>query len=490
MKIFFLDGKKAGEAFLLVPPGISLGRELDNDVVLESESASRYHAKIEWTEEGWRIRDLGSTNGTKVNGIKITEPCILKEGDKIKLGSNNFLFAEKLTSESAEKPLPATHPSPPAEEKPEQHSQPTLVEIKPETSAHKKPFLDFFNEKKAEQKEDSYSADSWTSTKGWDFFAKKKETKTDSESENPKKKSQIFFYIILALSAFILIALFILLEKVMAERRKPVVREEIVRRGVPLTVSYVKQISSPDNIFRYEMEISGDKIRVTRDDLKCHIRFTKSKQITKEQLNDLEDGIKQSDFMNMQPVQSGVSEDGIDEEKKLTVAFGKNLNVIRIKNTLEPQPFRDVVRLLEDFSETVLNIPAISLTADEMMNEAQIAFDKAEQLFNNYQAQDENLSEAIKRYQLTVEYLEYFEPKPAMFDKAFSKLQEAKRILLEEIKAHNANAITYQKRNDWLKAKEEYKKIMAKLEPDDKRYQQAREKVLMIEKHYKMDKKK
>jgi tetratricopeptide (TPR) repeat protein len=259
---------------------------------------------------------------------------------------------------------------------------------------------------------------------------------------------------------------------------------------MPLTVSYVKQISSPDNIFRYELTISGDSIRVTRDDLKCHVKFTKHKQLTKEQLNEIEDSIRQSDFMNLQKLQPGVSADNVDEDKKLTVAFGKNLNSIRVKNTFEPQPFKDAVRSLEDFSETILNIPPVSLTAEEMKHEAEIAFDKAEQLFSNYQAQDENLSEAIKRYQLTVEYLEYFEPKPPMYDKAFSRMQEAKKILLEEIKAHNANAITYQKKNDWLKAKEEYRKIMAKLDPDDKRYQQAREKIIMIEKHYKMDKKK
>ncbi|MEM4248368.1 MAG: FHA domain-containing protein, partial [Candidatus Nanoarchaeia archaeon] len=180
MKIFFLDGKKAGEAFVLVPPGISLGRELDNDVVLESEGASRYHAKIEWTEEGWRIRDLGSTNGTKVNGVKITEPCILKDGDKIKLGSNNLLFAEKFTMEGAEKPY---SPAATFEEQPEQHNKPTLVEVKSEAASDKKPFLDFFNEKKLDEKEDSYSAGTWTSNKGWDFFAKKKETKEDSDGE-------------------------------------------------------------------------------------------------------------------------------------------------------------------------------------------------------------------------------------------------------------------------------------------------------------------
>ena len=42
MNLFFTDGHKQGEKHEIAPPGISIGRELDNDVILELEGASRY----------------------------------------------------------------------------------------------------------------------------------------------------------------------------------------------------------------------------------------------------------------------------------------------------------------------------------------------------------------------------------------------------------------------------------------------------------------
>lgn len=480
MKLFYLDGKKAGDAFVLIPPGISIGREMDNDIVLDSEGSSRYHSKLEWGEDGWKVRDLGSTNGTKVNGVKITAPTLLKEGDKIKIGSQILLFGEKLYNGLSEK---ASQKTVGDEKKTESHSTPTLTEISPEelNKDKKLPFLDFFDKKNNGKSmlggfEDKIN-----------IFSKKETGSLGVPADASKKRrAHLLFYVIVILTAFILLSLFVLIEKMYSDAPQKTIKSSLAEpRGIPLTVIYEKQITTADNIFRYELTIRGDIITVTRDDLKCHVRFKKEKQITKEQLRDIEDGVKQTDFMNLQPPQAGVSSDGVDEVKELVIAYGKNLNSIRIKNTFEPTAFKEIVRLLEDFSETVLNIPPVSLTAAEMQEEAQIAFDKAEQLFLNYQAQDANLKEALKRYQVVVELLEYFEPKPAMYDKAFSQLQEVKRILLEEIKAHNSNVIRYQRLNDWDKAKEEYRKIMNKLEPDDKRHQQARDKILKIEKNTK-----
>ncbi|MCK5845221.1 MAG: FHA domain-containing protein, partial [Victivallales bacterium] len=95
MKIFFIDGIKEGEEMSISPPGVSIGRELDNDIVLQEEGSSRYHAKIETDGTVWRLKDLGTTNGTKLNGEKIspTESANLSEGDKISIGKQTMLFA-------------------------------------------------------------------------------------------------------------------------------------------------------------------------------------------------------------------------------------------------------------------------------------------------------------------------------------------------------------------------------------------------------------
>ena len=62
-----------------------LGRRRDCDVVLSSDAVSRRHAKLSFRDGNWVIRDLGSTNGTRVNGIRVGR-CRLRPGDRIALG--------------------------------------------------------------------------------------------------------------------------------------------------------------------------------------------------------------------------------------------------------------------------------------------------------------------------------------------------------------------------------------------------------------------
>ena len=53
---------------------------------------SRYHAEVRITDRGWRVRDLGSTNGTKVNGTRVEGEQILNDGDTISFGGTHIRF--------------------------------------------------------------------------------------------------------------------------------------------------------------------------------------------------------------------------------------------------------------------------------------------------------------------------------------------------------------------------------------------------------------
>ena len=50
---------------------LRIGRLDPLELVLDDASVSRYHAEVRVTERGWRVRDLGSTNGTRLNGVKL-----------------------------------------------------------------------------------------------------------------------------------------------------------------------------------------------------------------------------------------------------------------------------------------------------------------------------------------------------------------------------------------------------------------------------------
>lgn len=69
----------------------TLGRALDNDVILEGRGISRHHAQVRAVHSRPFLVDLGSTNGTSVNGRSIRE-ALLRDGDTIALGSIRLVF--------------------------------------------------------------------------------------------------------------------------------------------------------------------------------------------------------------------------------------------------------------------------------------------------------------------------------------------------------------------------------------------------------------
>jgi hypothetical protein len=81
-----------GRTAVLGQRGGVIGRSRDCDVVLSDENVSRRHAEVQPSGGSWIVRDLGSTNGVKVNGSRIQGPQSLKPGDTIQLGTSRVTF--------------------------------------------------------------------------------------------------------------------------------------------------------------------------------------------------------------------------------------------------------------------------------------------------------------------------------------------------------------------------------------------------------------
>jgi hypothetical protein len=78
---------------LIVPPrGATIGRSRECDIVLDDSGASRRHAELSPHAEGWELRDLGSTNGVRVNGRAIGGLQPLRQGDHVEIGSTEIVF--------------------------------------------------------------------------------------------------------------------------------------------------------------------------------------------------------------------------------------------------------------------------------------------------------------------------------------------------------------------------------------------------------------
>ncbi len=86
------------DVYRLVPGlCLTIGRESTNRVVVQDDRCSRRHAEVFFTNGGWVVRDLGSSNGTHVNNQEITGQTTLQEGDSVQIGSANLVFTHDLT---------------------------------------------------------------------------------------------------------------------------------------------------------------------------------------------------------------------------------------------------------------------------------------------------------------------------------------------------------------------------------------------------------
>ncbi len=86
--LLLLDGKR----LVVAPEGATLGRSRKCDIVLDDANVSREHAELRPRGGSWVLTDLGSTNGSSVNGRRIDAPTVVKPGDELELGTSMMKF--------------------------------------------------------------------------------------------------------------------------------------------------------------------------------------------------------------------------------------------------------------------------------------------------------------------------------------------------------------------------------------------------------------
>lgn len=94
-------GPNPGETYDLNKESLTIGRDVTNDIVIADTEVSRQHARINRTPGGHVLEDLGSTNGTFVNGDRLVSPRVLNPGDLVGLGENVTLTFDAVSAESA-----------------------------------------------------------------------------------------------------------------------------------------------------------------------------------------------------------------------------------------------------------------------------------------------------------------------------------------------------------------------------------------------------
>ncbi len=112
-------GPTVGKVYPLEGPEITLGRESTNTITINDVEVSRKHARMELQGTAYMIQDLGSTNGTFVNGQRVIGVQPLNPGDSVSFGEGIVLSYESvfdpnatMMSANISRPAPAAAPTP------------------------------------------------------------------------------------------------------------------------------------------------------------------------------------------------------------------------------------------------------------------------------------------------------------------------------------------------------------------------------------------
>jgi hypothetical protein len=112
------QGTQVGMTFSLTGDEVILGREEGIDISIRDPEVSRQHARISWQAGNYYIEDLGSTNGTFLNGAPVTGQQLLRSSDTIGMGQTLLVFQEQagmIPTQPVASPERPAAPSPPAE---------------------------------------------------------------------------------------------------------------------------------------------------------------------------------------------------------------------------------------------------------------------------------------------------------------------------------------------------------------------------------------
>jgi hypothetical protein len=121
-------GPSPGKVFPLMKNEITIGRDINNEIVINDAEISRKHCRLVMFGDSFTIEDLGSTNGTWVNERRLTSAHQLRNGEIVRLGDNITLIfemvgfdADATIASAGAAPSPPTRQAPPPQQ---QYQQP------------------------------------------------------------------------------------------------------------------------------------------------------------------------------------------------------------------------------------------------------------------------------------------------------------------------------------------------------------------------------
>src|SRR5512135_346538 len=108
------SGPTPGATYSLEGDQLVIGRDSSSNIAISDAEVSRKHARLTFQGGKYVLEDLGSTNGTFVNGQRLTSAAVLKSGDVVSLGEQIVLMYESLAGDAGSTMISRGAPARPA----------------------------------------------------------------------------------------------------------------------------------------------------------------------------------------------------------------------------------------------------------------------------------------------------------------------------------------------------------------------------------------
>src|SRR5690348_1488636 len=89
-----LEGNGTRVRIPLTADRVTVGKATENDIAVDDSTVSHMHAVLERFPAGWCVNDIGSSNGTWLNGERVWSQQRLRDGDELRVGSTRLVFRD------------------------------------------------------------------------------------------------------------------------------------------------------------------------------------------------------------------------------------------------------------------------------------------------------------------------------------------------------------------------------------------------------------
>lgn len=467
-------GASAGQTFDVPETGVTLGRSRLADIQLSDGGLSRLHCRFYLEAGRGMVQDLGSSNGTSINGAEIAQaPVRIENGDCIAVGETALRVSGIPAAPTAPAPAPvpaasAVSPVAPAPVAPAPASAPAAPSAAAE-SLLQVPNL--FAEPPAA-----------------DAPEKPLDLGLTPAAAEEKRRNPLagLLFAVGAILVLLLGALAIFtLEKEPASDAKP--RQLASEATQPFEFAYERLCITEQSLFRYTLTYTASgKLALSIDDLGAADRsFKKEKVLSAHAQQMLRKEVVSSNYPAIRDLFPERSPDGMSLRRKtLTLVLGTEI-WRRVAENVDHQAFDALCERLELFGRNELGAWATQYSVSELeeMGREQLAV--AQRYWEQRDMGDEKLFQAVTAYRKGVSALETLNPKPAFSQELTAGLREATALLdtRYEAAAFAVDQAFNTQRYD--RAAEELRRILRLIpDRDDERNQKAMERLLLIENRY------